>query len=145
MKKHFLLFSLLISLILTACQRPADSSVSKNVSPTFEPGQANITGIIVSIKDSQPVTNTAVHLAEVHRQGNEGAFLMDASNSPSTMTDNEGILTFTGIPTGEYVIVVGDMMRNYSIVAGPDGKAAIYAAYVDQTVDVGTLKTDYQP
>jgi hypothetical protein len=139
MKKNLLIIILTAAFILSACQGTSSKSSAKDIAPTFEPGQANVTGTIVSSKDGTPIAKAPVHLAEVHRQGDAGAFLYDTSNSPSTVANDQGVFNFTAVSSGEYVIVVGSS----SIIAGSDGKAAIFAVYADQNLDTGTLKTDY--
>jgi hypothetical protein len=141
MKKNPSIVLLIAIFILSACQGTSNPAGGKDISPTFEPGQANVTGSIISSSDGSAIANAPVHLAEVHRQGEGGAFLYDTSNSPSAVTNAEGVFTFTAVTSGEYVIVVGSS----SIIAGADGKAAIFAAYADQNLDTGPLKTDYVP
>lgn len=141
MNRRWLVWFLVAGALLSACQGNSEKSGGKGVNPTFAPGQANVSGTIVSAKDGAPLAHVSVHLAEVHRQGESGAFLYDTSNSPSAVTNEHGEFTFSAVPAGEYVIVVGSS----SIIAGADEKAAVFAVYADQDLDAGNLKSEYIP
>jgi hypothetical protein len=83
-----------------------------------------------------------VRLAEVARQGDEGAFVLDTAFSPGDITDDTGHFRFDNVDAKEYVIVVGDVYSVYKIIAEPSGQARVWKAEPDQILDVGELRVD---
>ncbi len=140
MKFNKIVLSSLLLFLLAACQKGV-SAQAPSVSPP-ESGKATVTGRILSLKTGKPLANTGMRLAEVVRQGGQGAFVLDTANSPGTSTDNNGYFVFKDIPPKEYVMVVGDVMATYVIVPDPSGKARVWNAPADQVTKVGDISVD---
>lgn len=106
-------------------------------------GKALVIGRVLSAQSSEPLTNTIVMLAEVFRQGEAGAFVLDASRSPSTFTDGEGNFVIANVEPGEYVIAIGDPFQNSKIIQDPTTqKAATWQVVADQVLDVEDVLVD---
>jgi len=145
---------LLILLILTlsACAQPAIVAPTITVAPTTtqtelqkstpDTGKATVIGKVVSLRDGLPMANTVVRLAEVYRQGDEGAFVLDGAYSPGDITDEQGSFTIENVDAKEYVIVVGDVYDKYQIIAEPNDEAKVFLAVEDEILDVGELQVD---
>lgn len=108
------------------------------------PGKATVIGRVISEKTGQPLAHITVRLAEVVRQGNEGAFVLDTAFSPGDITDDQGYFRFDNVDAKEYVIVVGDVYTVYKIIPEPSGKARVWKAEPDQVLDVGELRVDLE-
>lgn len=87
-----------------------------------EPGMATVTGRVISENSGLPLSDTIVRLAEVVRQEDEGAYVLDVAFSPGTDSDGEGFFIFENVDAYEYVIVamkLGDYSAGiYSAASG---------------------------
>lgn len=141
------LFVLLVAiLIFTACS-PAvvNTPTVESTEPLMakpENGKATLVGKVISLTDGMPIPDTVVRLAEVYRQGDEGAFVLDGAYSPGDITDEQGRFVIENIDVKEYVIVVGDVYDKYQIIADPDDNAKVFQAIKDEILDVGELEVD---
>jgi hypothetical protein len=159
MKCKFLtVASILLILVLAACAQPTNVAPTNSVaSPTTvtptdsatepqqskpEAGKATLIGKVVSLRDGLPMANTVVRLAEVFRQGDEGAFVLDGAYSPGDITDEQGRFAIENVDVKEYVIVVGDVYDKYQIIGEPDNSAKVFQAVEDEILDVGELQVD---
>lgn len=161
--KLWILIALLLSLVACRVQNPPLSGITApsplstpGLSPlatpsppsataTTAPGKAMVIGRVISEKTGQPLTHTTVRLAEVVRQGNEGAFVLDTAFSPGDITDDQGYFRFENVDAKEYVIVIGDVYNAYQIISEPSGKARVWKAEPDQVLDVGELRVALSP
>ena len=142
---------ILISMLFTGCQSqgtPVASSASPVTPlPTLEAGQGGVTGIAVSKKTGGVLANTVVRLAEVVRQEDQAAFVLDTAFSPGTITDADGKFAFVNIPPMEYVIVIGnvEVYQGYEILQDETGQATVYVVTAGEILDVGSLEVNIQP
>lgn len=131
---------MLFVIILSSCSNTAKQFTI----PTPAAGKANVSGRIVSIKTGEPYIDATVRLAEVYRNElGEGAYALDAALSPQTATDDQGNFVFTDIDPRDYVLIIGDPMTRYVIVADETGKAIVYSCPVDQVTNLGEHKIDF--
>ena len=86
-----------------------------------------------------------MHLAAVYRQGEDGAYVLDSANSPGAFTDQEGRFVIPNIAPGEFVLVIGDPMSNYTVVSDADGKVRTWAAAANQILDMEQIRSDFTP
>lgn len=155
----------LVLVLLTACQAatqvetgsvPTDtqeaataSTPQVSVEPVGEPesGKATIVGQVISTKTNAPMVNMGVRLAEVHRQGEEGAFLLDTAFSPGDFTDEGGYFRFEDVEPGEYVMVVGnvEVYQGYVIIPDTSGRPLVYNFEADKITDMGSLTVNLDP
>ncbi len=135
-------FFLLILLVLTACSNGATSQDMDIPAP--EAGKATLAGRIVS-PDGKPLADTPVRLANVHREGDRGAYILDLARSPGNFSDANGYFVIPNIEAAEYTIVVGDPETLYTVIANKDGSATTWTPKAGQVLDVGTLKVELKP
>jgi hypothetical protein len=142
-----LLFILAVS--LAACQgTPAPA-----VSPPQEPaalaaptvpapaeGKTTVKGRVISEQSKQPMPGVPVRLAEVVRDGDAGAYILDVAFSPGAITDEGGYFVISDVDAMEYVIVVGDVYDLYMVIQDSQRTAKVWDAPHDQVLDTGTLE-----
>jgi hypothetical protein len=142
-------FLLIGLLFLTGCRSDPSVQPPSTLAPTSIPlpeaDKATVKGQIVSEKDRSPIQDTVVRLAAVYRQGEEGAYVLDSANSPGAFTDQEGRFVIPNIPPGEFVLVIGDPMSNYTVISDADGKVKTWAAAANQILDLEQILTDFTP
>lgn len=159
-RKKFLPLCLLPALVMTALSAcssaqatPASDSISLDsplssplAKPVTTPAQdvAAVTGVILSQENGQPLSGISVHLAQVFRQGNEAAYILNTATSPSTVTDRAGQFAISNIPPREYVIVIGDPSARYAILTEPDGRAKVWSTQPGKILDIGIHRVTLQ-
>lgn len=134
MRYKVYLFLVILSALIAGCHVVPDGySISKKTaSPKILPGFGGITGVVTQGDSDKPIEAKSIHLAAVFRSDNTAAYIYDAANSPSTVTDEKGEFSFSTIPSGEYVIVLGDQMSSPQIVSDDQGKARVWIIQPDQ-------------
>ena len=148
MKRTYLML-LVILLLLAAC-----SPTTETTTPTTEPlptapanpeqGKATVVGRALSLLTGEPLGNTMVRLAEVVRQGDQAAFVLDAAFSPGATTDAQGYFTMENILPMEYVIVVGniEVYQGYEIIQDETGLAKPVEIKADEVTDLKDLRVN---
>jgi hypothetical protein len=105
-----------------------------------------MTGSVISISDQNPgpLPGTEIRLAKAYwnEDRTDGAFVIDETTSPITITDDNGKFAFTAIEARDYVIVIGDLYGQNVIFANADGSARIYTTELGSSLDVGVLQVD---
>lgn len=104
------------------------------------PGMAAVTGVILDQGTGAPLRGVSVHLAEVFRQGEEAAYVLNTATSPGTFTDIAGQFAIMGIPAKEYVVIVGDPNASYAVITEPDGRAKVWNAEPGKILDLGVQR-----
>jgi hypothetical protein len=100
-------------------------------------------GRVISAVTNEPLAGTVVALAQVTRQGEEGAFVLNTASSPMNTTDVDGYFIIPQIPPGEFVIVVGDPYGVNTIIENPDTQMAqTYFVEQGRVTEVGELVVD---
>lgn len=146
---HFL-YSLII-LSLLGCQAPSTLTNDPGVTATPiiktpNPGMAIMTGKILSITDNKPLVGIPVRLAQIFRQGDEGAFVLDVSHSPSSITDINGVFEILDIAPNEYLMVIGRPEdNNYLIYQDNNNEPITYQISPDVAVNAGEIVVDFIP
>lgn len=138
-----MVFLVILSTLVAGCHVvPAGYSISKKAaSPKILPGFGGITGVVTQGEDDQPLEAKSIHLAAVYRSNKNAAYIYDAANSPSTVTNENGEFSFSAIPSGEYVIVLGDQMTSPQIVSDDQGKARVWIIQPDQITDTDQIRS----
>jgi hypothetical protein len=144
MKSLWTLPFFFLLIFLTSCRGVVEPVVSSPPQPDPEPGKTTVVGHLVS-SAGDPVPNMLVRLAEVVRQGDEGAFVLDGAFSPGATTDENGFFAMENIFPREYVIVIGDVLFEYEVVSEPQGGARTWVAAEDQVLDVGAIRVTIWP
>jgi hypothetical protein len=101
------------------------------------PGFGGLSGRIIVGTEQNPLAGISVHLAEVVRSDKNIIFIFDAANSPSTVSGENGDFSFNEIPSGEYVIILGDELSGRQIVSTEEEKARLWVIHPDQVTDAG--------
>ena len=147
--KAIRLFLIIIAalLIIASCTTNTQEMNNPLVTPPAqpEPGMATVTGRVISENTGLPLSDTIVRLAEVVRQEEKGAYVLDVAFSPGTDSDGEGFFIFENVDAYEYVIVVGDVYEIYKVMADEDGKASTWITVKDEILNVGELIVDLNP
>jgi hypothetical protein len=154
MKFRILIVTLfLIMLAVAGCQpqQPAIKTSQATTAPTpmetmetLDANMGGVTGRAMSNITNQPLGNTIVRLAEVVRQNDQAAFVLDTAFSPGTISDENGNFTIMNVPAQEYVIVVGnvEIYQGYEILQDASGKANTYTVTAGEILDVGDLRVN---
>ena len=157
-----ILITVLCAVMLIACQSgaatpdPTVAPASETTTPStttggdgiavpIEPDEESgvVRGRIISILTTQPLSNTVVALAQVTRQGEEGAFVYNTAFSPMNVTDIDGYFIIPNVPPGEFVMVVGDPYELHEIIANPETDTAqTYFVEAGRVTEVGELQVD---
>ncbi len=142
MQKRMILLLALVSFVLSGCHVISDNQniFGKSATPKILPGNGGIVGVVTKDQSDTPNPGIPVHLAEVFRSNNGAAYIIDASNSLSSITNDGGEFSFSLIPTGEYVIIIGDPLHEHLIVVDEDGKAKDLIVQPDQIIDAGSIQ-----
>lgn len=140
---------IVIMLLLAACSPTAETSTPEtNPLPTPpakpEQGKATVVGRALSLLTGEPLGNTMVRLAEVVRQGDQAAFVLDAAFSPGATTDAQGYFIMANIAPMEYVIVVGniEIYQGYQIIQDETGLAKPVTIPADKVTDLEELRVN---
>lgn len=143
------LFLIIITALffITSCTTDTQDMNNPLITPPAqpEPGMATVTGRVISENTELPLAETIVRLAEVVRQDEEAAYVLDVAFSPGTDSDGEGFFIFENVDPIEYVIVVGDVYEIYKVMADEDGKARTWITVKDEILNVGELIVDLSP
>lgn len=155
MKVRFSIVSLvLVIFLLTACQSSAPSATETANSqlpntpqvtqPTLEAGKGGVTGSVISKITGEPLDNTSIRLAEVVRQDDQAAFVLDAAFSPGTTSDENGNFMISNVEAKEYVLVVGnvEIYQGYEIIQDSTGQANTYEIKPDEFLDLGVIEVN---
>jgi hypothetical protein len=143
-------FLLGFSVLNAACQPTKNLVATSQATPkplaTPQAGKTSISGKIISQSDGKPLSNVVVRLAQVYRQNDQGAFVLDVSHSPGNFTQVDGTFLISDFEPAEYFIVVGEPEKNnYYIVQDKNGKPVSFTTEKNKITDVGELKADYVP
>lgn len=110
--------------------------------PKPQAGQATIVGRVIVRTTKKPIASVVVRLAQVYREGDDGAFALDDAFSPGGVTDPEGHFRIENVEATEYVIVVGDVRTQYEIIPDSSGKPRVWDLQADQILDAGDIVVD---
>ena len=149
MIKHKFVFLISLAFFISSCgtlKASRDPEVTPPASP--KEGMSTVIGRIVSKETGEPVSGQTVWLAEVYRQDERGAFVLDEAFSPTGRTDANGYFTVENSPAKEYVIVIGNYNAAYDIPeeAGTT-RPKTYTLQPGSILDVGEIpvKLEYHP
>ena len=99
MKRQFsriLIFFVLLS-FLVGCTTAAPQPGKPTQPAKPEAGKATVIGRVIDRNTNQPMKNVKVWLAEVVREGDQGAYVWDTTNGPAIPTDDQGYFALQNI------------------------------------------------
>jgi hypothetical protein len=155
MQRRLVILVLAFGLVLSACQSPTSVPTAAGGAatpvPTVdlaqkpEPGKATAIGRIMTHGTNQPYANVIVRLAEVVDLGTaeEDAFALDETNSPGTVSDEQGYFAFSSIEPGDYVLIFGNISTIYVIPTSTPDHAIVVQLTQDQVTDIGELQIQF--
>lgn len=145
-KFKYFVFSLVLILVLSACQSaPTATSLPEvNEAPELEGDFGGVEGVIISDITNEPIEGIIVRLAEVVRQGDQSAYVLDQAFSPGTTTQAEGVFQISNAPAGEYVMVVGnpEIFNGHEILQDSSGTSIKYMVESGEWLDVGEIRVN---
>jgi hypothetical protein len=87
-----------------------------------------------------PAPERVVRLAKVYRGSeNDGAFILDEGQSPSTISGEDGLFTFMNVEPGEYVLMVKKADGTYMVVADESKVPLIYEGSAGESVEIDSV------
>jgi hypothetical protein len=147
-------YVLLLLIIFSACSSQISSDPITTQShptkisfPIPETDKAVFAGRVVDMSGI-PISNLQLRLAEVYRsedESSDGAYILDTAFSPGAISDENGYFIFSNIEPMEYVLVLGNPEKVYEIITDESGKAKVWETEANQVLDIGELKTDFDP
>lgn len=146
MIKRFASLIWIIFILVSGCSQASPTTKSEIVeaTPISSPqeGMATVTGKVVDKNRNEPLNYTVVRLAEVFREGDKGAYVLNEAFSPGARTDINGVFVFENVDAKEYVLVIGDVTSVYEIIKNDDGSARTWNAEAGEITDVGVLEVE---
>lgn len=138
------------ALLLAACQpsatvttsQPKSLQASSMTAQAPETGKTTLVGRVISQGSGEAMANVPVRLAEVYREGGEGAYVLDGSFSRGDITDENGDYLIENVDAKEYVIIVGDVMDKYEVIVNEEGKPRVWDLPPDEVFEVPILEVD---
>ena len=142
MKKNIFLVTSFLLIILLGCEALAKSSLEQIPSP--EPDKSIIHGRLLS-PEQTPLDGLVVRLAQVYRFGDDqGTFVLDEAQSPSTISQEDGQYLFLNISPGEYVLFIGKLHADYKIVAEADETPIVYEVGPGEILKIEPVIVDFK-
>jgi hypothetical protein len=148
MKTFFIILLVILLIIMSGCKQLSleeefPNIEEKNISKP-DTGYSTVTGKIINKEFDEPLTFSVVRLAEVFREGDSGAYVLNEAFSPGARTDMDGVFVFNNVEAREYVLVVGDVTSTYQIIKNKDGSAKIWNAPMNEITDMGVIEVNLE-
>jgi len=146
-KPIFLSGFILCLALLTACHGSKGKTNLNKGTPVPSPDaeKTTVIGSVFSTTTNKPYPGASVWLAEVYRQGGEGAYVLDSVASPGVYADEEGVFVIANVDPKEYVIVIGNPEGAYEVIPDDKGRARVWQTEAGKILDVGQLKVKLVP
>lgn len=145
-KRISILILLILALLVSACQAaPAATEVAEvTEQPSLEGDFGGVEGVIISNITNEPIEGIIVRLAEVVRQGDQSAYVLDQAFSPGATTQATGGFQIDDAPAGEYVMVVGnpEIFNGHEILQDNSGTSIKYIVEAGEWLDVGEIRVN---
>jgi hypothetical protein len=142
------ILGLIFALVLvTGCRGSKGKNSAGEATSIPEPvaPKTTVTGNVFSTTLNQAYPKAAVWLAEVYREGDKGAYVLDHAFSPGVYADEHGVFVIADVDPKEYVIVVGDPEGAYVVIPDDTGRARVWAPESGKVLDVGRLNVNLSP
>lgn len=118
---------------------------------TSEPGATSISGRLIRFDTGESVANQSLSLHSLlcppdvtteEDKREQCVYMIDEAFDPSTLTDEQGRFEFRNIEGGDYVIMVGNWMTEYVVLANDFNQPLIWKVEPDQQLELGDLVVD---
>lgn len=141
------LFPLLIALFLASCTgaaNPPQNQADRPPVPTPNASSGTVSGQVLANSNKAPIGQTPIYLAQIHwdDEHKSAAYVLNISQSPAALTDQNGFFTFTTVPPNEYALIVGQYDGNNDVVRESDGNARIYRIEAGKSIDTGAVEVN---
>ncbi len=145
--KLVVLLLVVAAMVLAGCGGaavPQPANANRPPVPTPSASSGIVTGQALSAGGNTPITGTPVYLAQIHWDSDHksAAYVLNMSQSPATLTDQNGFFVFTTVPPNEYALIVGDYDGNSDVVRESNGNARIYQIEAGKTFDTGRIQVN---
>jgi hypothetical protein len=128
----------------------ATSSAAASVVPTPQAGKGSLTGRLIRFNTGQPMINQNLSLPAVlcppgvleKDKREQCVYVMDDAFDPSTLSDGEGRFIFRDVAAGEYVLMIGNRMTKYTILANEFNQPLIWKVEAGKVLELGDLVVD---
>jgi hypothetical protein len=136
---------------LPALQSPlATPSAAWPVVATPSAGKAAIAGRLIRFITGQPMVNQNLSLPAIlcppdvtdKDKREQCIYVIDEAFDPSVLSDDEGRFVFRDIVAGEYVLLVGNRITQYTILTNEFNQPIIWKAEADKVLELGDLVVD---
>lgn len=109
-----------------------------------EPGKSIIYGKLIS-ESTSPQEGVVVRLAKVYGGDSKGgAYVLDDSNSPKAITDENGEYYFFSLLPGEYVLIVGNLDSNFEIINKSDNEPIVYSISPGEVLQIDPVIISFE-
>lgn len=133
----------------TGYPSPQTSIASPVGTPTFDPNQSVITGVLLSAENgtSRPVANVPIYLAEALKDagGIERVASYSPIESPRSVTDAEGRFWFYNIKPGRYGLILDAVIQGFLLSKPGTDESLLVEATAGQITDLGNLSYESLP
>lgn len=107
-----------------------------------EEGKVNFYGYVL-VGKNDPAVERNVRLAKVYRgSGDDGTYILDEGQSPSAISEEDGLFSFINIEPGEYVLMVKKDNGTYMVVSDESKVPIIYEGVAGEIVQLGSIIID---
>lgn len=142
MKKCLFLLTMFLLIFLLGCE--ALATLSSEQMPSPDSDKSIIHGRLLS-PEQMPLDGVVVRLAQVYRFGDDqGTFILDEAQSPSTISEEDGQYVFLNISPGEYVLFIGRLHADYKIVSEADETPIVYEVGPGEILKIEPVIVDFK-
>jgi predicted small lipoprotein YifL len=136
---------------LPALQSPLATPASAwPVVATPSAGKAAIAGRLIRFTTGQPMANQNLSLPAIlcppgvadKDKREQCVYVIDEAFDPSALSDGTGRFVFRDIAAGEYVLLVGNRITQYTILTNEFNQPIIWKAEADKVLELGDLVVD---
>jgi hypothetical protein len=113
-------------------------------------GKSSIAGRLIHFNTGQPMVNQNLSLPAIlcppgvadKDKREQCVYVIDEAFDPSVLSDGKGRFVFQNIAVGEYVMLVGNRITQYTILTNEVNQPIIWKAEADKVLELGDLVVD---
>lgn len=126
-------------MVLSGCATIAPAMPTPNA--PIQAGKALLRGRLLNSQGGV-IANRAVHLAPIYGEGDQQAYVFDASTGIGSVTDANGAFVMVNIPPGRYVFLVVVSEGLTAALLDKAGNEKIWQLKADQLQELGDAKVN---